>query len=243
MNGPSSFSPLHVDYNDKYGNLPRMDILGLLDFRFGSILEIGCGGGATGQVVKQKYPGVTYCGVEKDAAAAANARVVLDGVVTGNIEEMDLEHYDIRSHSFDVIICADVLEHLYDPWRALQTFHRYLQPDGRVVATIPNVQNVQVLRDLAGGRWTYKGSGLLDATHIRFFTLYEIRQLFGRNGYTVEQVLGKYDADMPTGGPWPRDIDLGTMILKQVTAEDVQQLFTFQYLIRARSTAAGGGAS
>lgn len=242
MSSASFSSPLDAGYEEKYVDLPRTEVLPLLEFPFRSVLEVGCGSGATGQAVKQKYPGVTYCGIEKDATAAANARMVLDGVVTGDIERMDLEHYDIRKHSFDVIICADVLEHLYDPWGTLQMFHRYLQPGGRIIAVIPNIQNVRHLRNLLGGRWTYKSNGLLDASHIRFFTLYEIQQLFVTSGYALEVVLSKYDGDMPTGGPWPRDLDLGRIILKQVTAEDVQQLFTFQYLIRASAIAGAGGA-
>jgi len=243
MNGIPMFSPLQADYGEKYQDRPRLDVMGLLEFPFRSVLEIGCGCGATGQAVKQKFPGVTYYGVELDPVAAASARTVLDRVITGNIEQMDLEHYDVRRNMFDVIVCADVLEHLYDPWKAVGMFHRYLNSGGRVVASIPNVQNARLLRGLAGGRWTYSDQGLLDATHIRFFTLHEIGQLFVRNGYAVEHVMSICDADMPTGGPWPRDVDLGRMVVKQVTAEDVQQLFTFQYLIRVRSTVAGGGAS
>jgi O-antigen biosynthesis protein len=243
MNGLPAFSPLQTGYGEKYQDRPRLDVLGLLDFPFRNVLEIGCGSGATGQAVKQKFPGVTYTGIELDPGAAAHARTVLDRVVTGNIERMDLDASDIGRDMFDVIICADVLEHLYDPWKVIGMFHRYLHSEGRVIASIPNVQNVRLLHNLVGGRWTYMGDGLLDATHIRFFTLHEIRQMFVRNGYVVEQVIGVCDTDMPTGGSWPRDVDLGRMVVKQVTAEDVQQLFTFQYLIRVRTIVAGGGAS
>jgi 2-polyprenyl-3-methyl-5-hydroxy-6-metoxy-1,4-benzoquinol methylase len=243
MNGMHGFSPLQTDYAEKYQDRPRLDVMGLLEFPFRSVLEIGCGCGATGQAVKQKFPGVTYYGVELDPSAAASARTLLDRVITGNIEEIDLEHYDIRRNMFDVILCADVLEHLYDPWNIVGTFHRYLRPEGRVIASIPNVQNVRLLHNLVGGRWTYSSQGLLDATHIRFFTLHEIGQMFIRNGYAVEQVISNCDNGMPTSGPWPRDVDLGRMVVKQVTAEDIRQLYTFQYLIRVRKTATQGGAS
>ncbi len=243
MNGIPAFSPLHSGYGEKYQDRPRYDVIGLLEFPFRTVLEIGCGCGATGQAIKQQFPGVTYYGVELDPTAAASARTVLDRVITGNIEQMDLEHYDIRRNMFDVIICADVLEHLYDPWKVVGMFHRYLRPGGRILASIPNVQNVRILHNLVMERWTYSNSGLLDATHIRFFTLHEIGQLFVNNGYAVEQVISTCDNDMPTGGPWPRDLDLGKMVVKQVTAEDVQRLFTFQYLIRVHTTVAGGGAS
>jgi 2-polyprenyl-3-methyl-5-hydroxy-6-metoxy-1,4-benzoquinol methylase len=243
MNMPPAFSPLQTDYGEKYQDRPRLDVVGLLEPPFQSVLEIGCGSGATGQAVKQKFPGVTYFGVELDPVSAASARTVLDRVITGDIEQIDLGHHDVLQNMFDVIICADVLEHLYDPWNVVGTLHRYLRPGGRVIASIPNVQNARVLDNLVGGRWTYCGQGLLDATHIRFFTLHEIRQMFINNGYVVEQMVSSCDADMPTGGPWPRDIDLGRLIVKQATADHVQQLFTFQYLLRARAIVAAGGAS
>lgn len=242
MSAPA-FSPLSTRYEQKYQDRPRLEVIGMLDFPFQSVLEIGCSTGATGRAVKQQFPGVTYCAVEIDPVAAGEARQVLDRVITGDIERMDLEHYDLRPRAFDVIICADVLEHLYDPWKTVQAFHRLLHPGGKVIASIPNVQNARVLHNVAAGRWTYTDQGLLDATHIRFFTLYEIGQMFVRNGYDIEQVISSCDSDMPTSGPWPRDIDLGKLILKQVTEEEVHQIFTFQYLVRVRSTMARGGVS
>ncbi len=243
MNSVPRYSPLAIEYEQKYQDRPRHDVIGLLEFPVRSVLEIGCGIGATGKVVKEKFPGVSYCGVEIDPVAAGTARGVLDRVITGNIEQIDLTHYDLRPPVFDAIICGDVLEHLYDPWKVVQNFHRYLKVGGRVVASIPNVQNARILHNLAAGRWTYVDHGLLDATHIRFFTLHDAGELFVRNGYEIEKVVSICDADMPTGGPWPRDIDLGKLILKQVSEQEVNQIFTFQHLIRARSTVSQGGAS
>jgi|WetSurMetagenome_2_1015567.scaffolds.fasta_scaffold60182_2 O-antigen biosynthesis protein len=241
MSAMPTFSPLTVEYEKKYQDRPRQEVVALLEFPFRSVLEIGCGNGATGQAVKQQFPGTYYCGVELDQVAAQHARKVLDRVITGDIERMDLEHYDLIRSPFDVIVCADVLEHLYDPWNVVQKLHQCLATGGRIIASIPNVQNARVLHNLVGGRWTYTDQGLLDATHIRFFTLYEIGQMFVRNGYEVEQVISSCDPDMPTTGPWPRDVDLGLCILKQVSEKEVQQIFTFQYLVRARNMAKPGG--
>jgi SAM-dependent methyltransferase len=241
MTTTPAFSPLQSNYDEKYQDRPRTDVIGLLDFPFRRVLEIGCGSGATGSEVKRRYPGIYYCGVELDGDAAQAARNALDFVATGNIEEMDLEHYGILRNSFDVVICADVLEHLYDPWKVVTHFHEYLKPGGRVIASIPNVQNVRLIHNLLLGAWTYAGQGLLDATHIRFFTIREIGQLFVRNGYTVEQVLSSCEADMPVGGTFPRDIDIGKAVIKQINADDLQQLYTFQYIIRVRRNDNNGG--
>jgi O-antigen biosynthesis protein len=241
MTGMTQFNPLRSGYEEKYQDRPRTEVIEMMQFPFHDILELGCGAGATGKEVKRQHPEVRYVGVELDPEAASEARTRLDQVLTANIEQIELENYGIHKHSFDAIICADVLEHLYDPWTVVSSFHDYLKPGGRVVASIPNVQNVRLLQNLIAGRWAYSSQGLLDATHIRFFTLHEIGQMFVKNGFQVEEIISSCDADMPAGGTWPRDIDLGRVIIKNVTTEHLQQLYTFQYLIRVQSKAGQGG--
>ena len=90
------------------------------------------------------------------------------------------------------------------------------------------------------GFWTYGNQGLLDATHIRFFTMIEIGRMFTGSGYLIDQLISSCDADMPSGGTWPRDLTLGKVTLHGVTLEDLQQLYTFQYLVRARRQSANG---
>jgi 2-polyprenyl-3-methyl-5-hydroxy-6-metoxy-1,4-benzoquinol methylase len=214
-----------------------MELLGLLDLPFRTVLEIGCGRGATGRMIKEQYPGTTYIGIEIDREAANEARKVLDHVVTCDVERFSLEDAGIPSQEIDLVIFADVLEHLYDPWKVLRSLHAHLRPDGAVVASIPNAQNVRLLQNLTNGFWTYGNQGLLDATHIRFFTLIEIGKMFTGSGYRIDQMVSSCDTDMPQGGIWPRDLRLGKMTLHDVTIEDVQQLFTFQYLVRARRSA------
>jgi 2-polyprenyl-3-methyl-5-hydroxy-6-metoxy-1,4-benzoquinol methylase len=241
MNEIPRFNPLRAGYEEKYQDRPRTEVIDMMQFPFHDVLELGCGAGATGKEVKRLHPEVRYIGVELDPEAATEARAGLDQVITANIEQISLEHYGIRKHSFDAIICADVLEHLYDPWTIVSSFHEYLKPGGRVLASIPNVQNVRLLQNLVVGRWAYSSQGLLDATHIRFFTLQEIGEMFVKNGFLVEEIISSCDADMPVGGSWPRDVDLGRVVIKNVTTEHLQQLFTFQYLIRAQSKAGHGG--
>lgn len=228
------FSPLAARYQEKYVDRPRTELLGLLDFPFQDVLEIGCGSGATGETIKRQHPEVVYTGVEIDPGAASEARRVLDRVVTADIERVNPEHLDLRPQTFDVILCADVLEHLYDPWTVVRTLRTLLRPEGRLVASIPNSQNIRLVQNLISGYWTYSPQGLLDATHVRFFTLHEIGKLFVGNGYTIEQVISSCDADMPQAGPWPRDLDLGRVVFRNLSRDDMQQLYTFQYLIRAR---------
>lgn len=235
-----ALSPLDARYEEKYQDRPRMDLMGLLDFPFQSVLEVGCGSGATARAIKERVSSITYLGIEMDQQAADEARTGMDRVLTGDIEKMNLDHYDIRRNSIDLVIFADVLEHLYDPWKVLRMLHPYLRADGRIIASIPNIQNIRVIQNLIKGFWTYANMGLLDATHIRFFTLAEIGKLFAGSGYATEQMVSVLNVEFPREGSWPRDLDLGNVLLRNVTQDQAQQLFTFQYLIRARKHPANG---
>jgi O-antigen biosynthesis protein len=227
------FSPLKLDHAEKYDDQPRMEVIGLIAEPPSKVLEIGCGAGATGLAIKQKYPGAVYIGVEIDEGAAAKARTCLDRVVCGDIEKMTPDDFDLSQGLFDLVICNDVLEHLYNPWKVLHILHGCLKPEGRIVASIPNVQNLGVVMKLIGGNWTYAPHGLLDATHIRFFTLFEIQRMFEGGGFRItncaSMLQGKID-----GEDWPRDLDYGKVLLRNVSKDEAEMLFTFQYLIVAQ---------
>ena len=233
-------SPLDARYEEKYQDRPRMDLMGLLDFPFQTVLEVGCGSGATARAIRERTPSITYLGIELDQQAADEARSGMDRVLTGDIEKMNLDHYDIRKNTLDLVIFADVLEHLYDPWKVLRKLHPYLRTDGRIIASIPNIQNIRVVQNLINGFWTYSNMGLLDATHIRFFTLAEIGKLFSGSGYATEQMVSVLNVEFPCGGTWPRDLDFGNVLLRNVTQDQAQQFFTFQYLVRARKNSPNG---
>jgi 2-polyprenyl-3-methyl-5-hydroxy-6-metoxy-1,4-benzoquinol methylase len=229
------YSPLKLEYGVKYDDTPRRDIVSLITVAPERVLEIGCGSGATGALVKQRFPGVQYFGLELVASAAAIARRRLDGVVVADIETVDLQQYGLQKESFDLVICADVLEHLYDPWKVLHVLRAYLKADGLCLASIPNTQNIRLLLHLLAGNWTYSEHGLLDATHIRFFTLNEIVKLFTGTGYQVVRCANILGSELEEGW-WPRDLDFGRVVLKNVTREEANQLHTFQYFVVARKS-------
>ena len=142
------------------------------------VLDIGCGAGRLGEAIKQRQQ-ASVCGIELDARAAEAARQRLDHVWAGDVERLDIQ---IAPGSFDAIVCADVLEHLREPGRLLEQAREWLTPDGRLIASIPNVRHHSVVRSLLQGNWTYESAGLLDRTHLRFFTRREIEKLFHRAG-------------------------------------------------------------
>jgi SAM-dependent methyltransferase len=226
------YSPLSFRHGEKYDDKPRLDILGLFPGNCTRILEIGCGTGATGAIIKEKIKDVYYVGLEVDKNAAKIAKTRLDKVLAIDLGEISPDSFPLARESFDLLIAADVLEHLYDPWKVMQFLHPFLKSDGKAVLSIPNTQNIQLIAGLIQGNWTYEKYGLLDATHIRFFTLKEIEKLLTGSGYQMVQVINQLQTSLE-GHTFPLDISIANLVLKNVSREEAQKLFTFQYLILA----------
>ena len=147
-----------------------------------SVLEVGC---ATGYFTKAMVDrGCKVVGIELDPDAAAVAQEWAERVVVGDIDRGDVWD-QIDDESFDVVLCGDVLEHLRDPLGALRSAVRKLKPEGIVVTSFPNVAHGDVRLQLLRGSFRYRDLGLLDRTHIRFFTLESIRDLLRNAGLLV----------------------------------------------------------
>ncbi len=183
---PRSETGRRTDY---YAHL-REEIIEAIPDGCGSILDVGCGKGTLGRWLKEQGVG-RVCGVELFPDAGAEAKSWLDEVVIGNIETTPLP---FARGAFDCIICADVLEHTADPWAVVAQLKTLLVPGGCIIASIPNVGFHRNLRRLARGQWRYTSEGLLDRTHLRFFTLETITELFESNGMTIEKVFKRVDA-------------------------------------------------
>lgn len=146
-----------------------------------SILEIGCHTGYLGEVLKRK--GNRVWGVEINNDAASKAKTFYETVFVGDIEDEDL--WDAINQKFDVLLFLDVLEHLVDPWKILVKCRKFLNPEGFVLVTFPNTAFYSVRKSLFLGRFNYQDSGILDKTHLRFFTFYSARQFIKDCGYSV----------------------------------------------------------
>jgi glycosyltransferase involved in cell wall biosynthesis len=109
-------------------------------------------------------------------------------VIIGNVEKLEIDDLKIENDTVDCLIYGDVLEHLYDPWAVLRHHRSWLKEDGMVVVCIPNVQHWSIIIGLLKGQWEYQDQGLLDRTHIRFFTLDSIKKLFSQAELYVEQI-------------------------------------------------------
>jgi SAM-dependent methyltransferase len=207
------------------------------------VLELGCAGGMFGAALKQKYPDATVVGIEAGRAAAARAATRIDRVICARLETVDFAGEGLGAGEFDTVIAADVLEHVANPWDLLLRLRPLLAPGAQVIASIPNVRNLWLLtRALADGRWEYTDRGLLDITHVRFFTLFEIRRLFEETGYAVEVAHASIlpsliDFYHRNKGRATCTVQMGRLTLNDVTAEELTELCAAQYFLRARPAA------
>jgi hypothetical protein len=168
-----------------YHRLARREMIDLFSSPRKRVVEIGCSAGYTGKYCKEKFPSVEYWGFELSKAAAKEALLHLDKVVCGKFEDQQLDILGLAPHSVDGVVLGDVLEHMYDPWRVLVSLLPWLSEDAEVVVSLPNVRNLWLLNEIAEGRFTYDQHGLLDITHLRFFTVNEIQELMNSTGYSI----------------------------------------------------------
>jgi 2-polyprenyl-3-methyl-5-hydroxy-6-metoxy-1,4-benzoquinol methylase len=148
----------------------------------GRVLDVGAATGDVAEALSQRGCAVT--GVELDSEAAKKAERHCERVVVGDVESLDLRE-ELGEETFDVIVFGDVLEHLKDPLQVLRRVRPFLTSEGCVVASIPNVAHGSVRLSLMQGKFRYRPLGLLDETHLRFFTRESVEELFDGAGYVI----------------------------------------------------------
>jgi 2-polyprenyl-3-methyl-5-hydroxy-6-metoxy-1,4-benzoquinol methylase len=158
------------------------------------VLEFGCATGYMSEVLKAKL-GCTVTGIEISPEAAAVAEQHLERVIVGDAERIDYAA-ELAGEEFDVVLFADDLEHLKEPADVLRRIRPFIAENGVVVASIPNIAHGSVRLALLGGEFRYRDWGLLDDTHLRFFTRASIQDLFEETGYVVTHwVRQRLDVD------------------------------------------------
>lgn len=218
--------PLYDAKQPWYFNFVRRDIGPLLPQACGRVLEVGCGAGATLKWLSDSGRARHTTGIELCAEAAAVARGRVDRLLEGPVEQ----HLDaLPADSFDLVLCLDVLEHLVDPWQVLQRLTTLLRFGGSVIVSLPNVRNRRVVFPLLfGGHWNYVDAGIMDRTHLRFFTREGSVQLLEQAGLTLtaESSTGHRRGDPDF---WLNAATLGLL----------SPLFVTQHLLRGTRLPAG----
>lgn len=170
-----------------YFGLARTEIGPLLPETAERVLEIGCGAGATMGWLRGIRDVKYAAGIELIAEAAREALSNFDDVLVGDVEA---KIADLPSLGFDLVLALDVLEHLVDPWKVVGLCADTLRPGGVMIVSIPNIAHYSVAFPLLfRGRWRYRGEGLLDITHLRFFDAHSVIALMMGPGFTVQRVL------------------------------------------------------
>ncbi len=222
---PAPFDPGYFEFD-------RPELLALVPRTATDVVDVGCGAGRFGAGLKARQP-CRVVGIEHDPVAAAAARGRLDLVLEGDAEALD---WPFPAHSFDAVVCGDVLEHLRDPLAFLKRVRTWLRPDGVLVTSLPNVRHHSVVRGLLDGDWTYEPAGLLDHTHLRFFTRREVEKILFRAGFAVPDLV-------PVPGPgyeeWdaagrPGTVTVGGLRVGGLDPADAEEFYAYQWLGAAR---------
>ena len=199
------------------------------------VLDLGCGTGHTARLLREQ--GCTVVGVEFDERAAVSAGAWCERVVVCDLDVTSVADV-LAGEQFDVVVAGDILEHLRDPEALLRSLVPLLSPDGTVVASVPNVAHGSVRLALVSGRFDYADLGILDRTHLRFFTRDSIEQLFGSAGFVIEQ-LDRLLVDVELGEPYDRDL-LPDGLEEAVTA--MPEATTYEFVLVARPSTPAGAA-
>ncbi|MGH7797746.1 MAG: class I SAM-dependent methyltransferase [Candidatus Binatia bacterium] len=192
-----------------------------------SVLDVGCYTGRFGALLKRK--GCRVTGIEVNPMAAERAKLVLDEVRLVDVENSD-SFYDLKS-KYDVILFLDILEHCRCPREVLKTARDLLTREGFVVASIPNIANWWVRKNLLFGKFEYESIGIMDETHLRFYTIDTVRKLFHEAGYKIELMEHRYSF------PFFRVRKCFGGILAKVLGPRLPGMFSYQMVIKARPEA------
>jgi len=169
-----------------YEESVRREMLPFVPENAKTILDVGCSVGNFGEMLKVER-GAEVWGIEPDQEAAFLAARRLDNVLCGHFDP----NLDLANKRFDCIVFNDVLEHMVDPYSALEYAKSLLVPKGVVVASIPNVRYFMNVWNLLVYRaWDYVDTGILDRTHLRFFTRDSIVRTFVKHGFRIQSITG-----------------------------------------------------
>jgi predicted HAD superfamily hydrolase/2-polyprenyl-3-methyl-5-hydroxy-6-metoxy-1,4-benzoquinol methylase len=212
----------------QYYQQVRPDILRAVPADSLRVLDVGCGAGVLGKAIKARNRFAHVVGIELNKPAAKVASHELD-----EIYQVDIERFapPFVEGQFDCLIFADILEHLRDPWKLVKGYVKFLRPGGALVVSVPNVRRLSILHSLIEhGTWEYTEEGILDRTHLRFFTRSSFMSLLADasiGDICCEHLgMGELVSYNPVGGV----ITICNLTIKGVSAENYKDLCALQFL-------------
>ncbi len=207
-----------------YFSNARTDILPLLPAFSDKVLEVGCGNGATLAWLKEKASCRHTTGIELLPEVGEAAKQRIDHTIIGNAEQLVST---LNGHTFQLVLLLDVLEHMVDPWSFMRRLMPLLDQGAVVLASIPNMRTAVVLSKLLfRGSFDYHdGAGIMDRTHLRWFTRKSASDLMNNEGLVVEHII-----------PSPNAPGSRSQLANTMTLGLFRDFFTEQFLIRSRKT-------
>jgi glycosyltransferase involved in cell wall biosynthesis len=172
-----------------YPDIPNPDLLDRIPLNAHVVLDVGCATGSLGLAYKRRNPTCRFIGVEQNVRSASIAAKRLDMVYVADLDSDQTPFViDLQEHSLDCIIYGDMLEHLREPWKILQTHLYFLAEEGNLLICVPNVEHWSFVEQLLRGTWEYDDSGLFDNTHLRWFSQDSMRKGLASIGLQVIDV-------------------------------------------------------
>ncbi len=219
-------SHYHTEVNADDENNSHAAMLRMIGFNK-RVLEAGCASGHVSEMLHAQ--GCTVVGIEIDAAGLDPALPWLERVVVGNIEDGALWD-ELDGELFDAVLFGDVLEHLKDPLGALRSSVRHLEPSGMIVISVPNIAHADVKIALAKGTFPYGETGLLDRTHVVFFTKESLLELIRTAGLVATEISR---VTVPVFGTeiGVKEGDVGEDVLAALLLERDSE--TYQFVVKA----------
>lgn len=236
---PGHFSAYGIPFttDSRYTVKERHDLLALLPpaFRPSSILEVGCANGQNLRyfsnvlnIPPSRTVGVDIC----KSATADYSEMIFYHLSTE-------EYFDRATEIFDLILLSDVLEHIYNPWSLLKSARRCLAPNGCMLISVPNIQNLNYINGAVSGEFIYQATGLFDETHIRFFSLDSLSSYIKICGYNVlktgwrpdlslTELRARVQTTLSTNSTCSVNISNAAI---QVSQENIDMLFSQQILM------------
>lgn len=213
---------------DKYylNSIVRKDLINLMPEKVSTVLEVGCGIGKTGKaIVERKKATVVGIDISEEAIAYAKTLNCYQKLLVCNLDKFPVPQ-EIEQETFDCILYPDVLEHLRNPWDLLRSHVQILNNNGYMIASIPNIRHYYIIKSLLfKGQWIYQDMGIMDRSHMRFFTKKTMLDLFKIDGLEITLIK-------------PRSLS-GSKLIKNLNRflfNSLEDFLATQYLICVKKT-------